>query len=94
MLQTSRSYNICNNKVKGYLKKIKEKKKKIEKLKYFIEILKKKINKIPTLKKYESSENVFSQIEDIKTSVKLDKNKNIKKFKEDETSFEYNINNN
>jgi hypothetical protein len=32
MLQTSRSYNICNNKVKGYLKKIKEKKKRLKSL--------------------------------------------------------------
>lgn len=93
MLQTSRAFNILQNKSKGYLKKIKEKNKKIEKLKYFIEKLKKNINKLPTLKKYESSENVFSQIEDIRTSVKLEKNNNKKKFKEDETSFEYNINN-
>jgi len=93
MLQTSRAFNILQNKSKGYLKKIKEKNKKIEKLKYFIEKLKKNINKLPTLKKYESSENVFSQIEDIRNSVKLEKNNNKKKFKEDETSFEYNINN-
>ena len=93
MLQTSRAYNIIKNKIKGYLKKIKEKTKKIEKLKYFIEVLKKNLNKMPTLKKYESSENVFSQLEEIKALVKLENNKNIKKFKEDETSFEYNINN-
>ena len=93
MLQTSRAFNICKNKSKGYLKKIKENNKKIEKLNYFIEKLKKNINKLPTLKKYESSENIFSQIEDIKTSIKLEKNNNKKKFKEDETSFEYNINN-
>ena len=95
MLQKSRAYNICNNKAKGYLKKIKEKNKKIEKLKYFIEVLKKNINKIPTLKKYDSSENILSQMEDIKTLTKIEKNKNknIKKFKEDDTSFKYNINN-
>ena len=44
MLQTSRAYNIIKNKTKGYLKKIKEKTKKIEKLKYFIEVLKKNLN--------------------------------------------------
>ena len=92
MLQTSRAYNICKNKIKGYQKKIREKNKMIEKLKYFIEILKKNINKIPTLKKYESSENIFSQIEDIRALVKMEKDKKIKKFQEDETNFAYNKN--
>ena len=92
MLQENRSYNICKNKIKNYLKKIKEKNKKIEKLKYFIEILKKNINILPTLKKYESSENIFSQVENLKALVKIEKNNNIKKFQEDEANFAYNKN--
>ena len=92
MLIENRAYNKCINKNNYYKRKIKEKNKKIEYLKNYIETTKKKMNKLRLLKKYESSVNIFGQEEDYNTKGKIEssKHKNAKKFLEDENYFKYN----
>ena len=91
MLLENRAYNKCINKNNYYKRKIKEKNKKIEILKNFIDTTKKKMNKLPLLKKYESSANIFAQEEDYNKKVKIESSnhKNAKKFLEDDNYFQY-----
>ena len=95
MLTENRAFNICTNKIKSLQKKIKEKNKNIEMLKNFILIIKKDLNKIPRLKKFDSCENIFDEVQNNRRQeiieIANNKNKNIKKFKEDEKSFEFNL---
>lgn len=88
MLIENRSFNKCINKNNYYRKIIKEKYKKIEILNNYIETTKKRLNKLSLLKKYDSASNIFIQGVDYKNNKK--KNKNAKKYLEDENNFEYN----
>ena len=89
MLVENREYNKCINKIKSYQRKIKEKNKKINKYKHYIDTMKKNINKIGLLKKFDSSTNIFAEIENKKENI-IDKNKKI--FLEDEKNLNYNNN--
>ena len=89
MLMENRDYNKCINKIKSYQKRIKNKNKKIEKYKYYINKMKKGINKIGLLKKFDSSTNIFSEMEsaNLFSEIKNKENifdKNTKTFLEDE----------
>ena len=84
MLIENKGFNICNNKVKLYEKRKMQINKKIESLKMFIETIKKSLNKIPFLKKFESFKNIFSPVERIKEKKYISSNFTTKKFKEDE----------
>ena len=90
MLLENRAFNICVNKIKGYQRKIKENKKKAEKLKYYIEIFRNTINKMPLLKKFDSSTNIFQDVGiNRKQNIMGFSNNKNKKFQEDENNFEY-----
>ena len=89
MLVENREFNKCINKIKSYQRKIKEKNKKINKYKHYIDTMKKNINKIGLLKKFDSSTNIFAEIENKKENI-IDKNKKI--FLEDEKNINYNNN--
>ena len=92
LLFESRNFNKCFNKVISYNKKIKEKYKIIEELKYYIENIKNLIFKSGILKRFDSNHNIFSEYEN---NIKKKNNYNMgkdnkKKFQEDEKNFEYN----
>ena len=91
MLLENRYFNKCVNKIKRYQRKIKKSNKKIEKLKYYIEIFTKIINKMPLLKKFDSSINIFESIDNAQREKIIDasNNKN-KKFQEDDNNFKFN----
>jgi hypothetical protein len=91
MLLENRYFNKCVNKIKRYQRKIKKSNKKIEKLKYYIEMFKKIINKMPLLKKFDSSTNIFEGIDNVQKEKIIDasNNKN-KKFQEDDNNFKFN----
>ena len=84
MLIENKGFNICNNKVKLYEKRKMKINKKIESLKMIIETIKKSLNKIPLLKKFESITNIFSPVKRIKEKKYISSNFSTKKFKEDE----------
>ncbi len=90
MLLENRDFNICVNKNKAYQKKMKNYKKKAEKLKYYIEIFRNSINKIPLLKRFDSSNNIFQDVgNNQKQNIMGFSNNKNKKFQEDENNFEY-----
>ena len=91
MLLENRNFSKCVNKNMGYQRKIKKKKKKIEKLKYYIEMFKRMINKIPLLKKFDSSTNIFEDILNIQRQDIIETSNNVnKKFQEDDNNFQFN----
>ena len=91
MLQENRNFSKCVNRIKGYQRKIKKKKKKIEKLKYYIEMFNRMINKIPLLKKFDSSTNIFEDILNAQGQNIIETSNNAnKKFQEDDNNFQFN----